>query len=255
MSLPEAAIACARIVERGDSLRFRTVMAAPVASRAPLFALYAFNVEVARAPWVTQEAMIAEMRLQWWRDAREEIAAGRPVRSHEVTTPLAEALSPETATMLDQLVAARRWDIYRDAFEDEAHFDAYINETAGHLMWALAMSLGARATAEGAVRDLAYAAGVAAFLRAVPALADAGRIPMLDGTPDGVRALAERAQQRLVRPKVPTVARPALWPAIGAKATLNQAMRDPMAVADNRLSQGVPPARLSASALTGRLWL
>ena len=255
MNLPEAAIACARIVERGDPLRFRTVMAAPVASRAPLFALYAFNVEVARAPWVTQEAMIAEMRLQWWRDALEEITQGRPVRSHEVTTPLADMLSPETAAMLDQLVAARRWDIYRDAFEDAAHFDAYINETAGHLMWAAALTLGAAPAAEDAVRDVAYAAGVAAFLRAVPALADAGRIPLIDGTPDGVRALAERAQQRLSRPKVSTEARAARWPAIGARATLAQAVRDPMAVADGRLSPGVPPARLSASALTGRLWL
>ena len=35
-------------------------MAAPVAARRVLFPLYAFNVEVARAPWVTQEAMIAE---------------------------------------------------------------------------------------------------------------------------------------------------------------------------------------------------
>mgnify|MGYP001795125890 CR=1 FL=1 len=39
MSLPDAAIACARIVERGDALRFRTVMAAPVQARATLFAL------------------------------------------------------------------------------------------------------------------------------------------------------------------------------------------------------------------------
>ena len=255
MNLPEAAIACARIVERGDPLRFRTVMAAPVASRAPLFALYAFNVEVARAPWVTQEAMIAEMRLQWWRDALEEIAEGRPVRSHEVTTPLADMLSPETAAMLDQLVATRRWDIYRDAFEDAAHFDAYINETAGHLMWAAALTLGAAPATENAVRDVAYAAGVAAFLRAVPALADAGRIPLIDGTPDGVRALAERAQQRLSRPKVPNAARAALWPAIGARATLAQAVRDPIAVADGRWSPGGPPAQLSASALTGRLWL
>ena len=255
MSLSEADIACARIVEKGDPLRFRTVMAAPVASRAPLFALYAFNVEVARAPWVTQEAMIAEMRLQWWRDALEEIAEGRKVRSHEVTTPLAAHLGTETAAMLDQLVAARRWDIYRDAFEDEAHFDNYLNETAGHLMWAAAKVLGAPETAESGVRSLAFGAGVAAFLRAVPALVDAGRIPLLDGTGAGLRALAGRAEARLVRPKVPTAARAALWPAVGARATLRQVIRDPMAVADGRLSPGVSAARLSASALTGRLWL
>ena len=60
--------ACAAMVARGDPDRFLAVMAAPVTVRARLLPLYAFNLEVARAPWVTDEALIAEMRLQWWRD-------------------------------------------------------------------------------------------------------------------------------------------------------------------------------------------
>ncbi len=80
--------ACAALVERGDPDRFMAVMAAPVPARARLFPLYAFNLEVARAPWVTQEPMIAEMRLQWWRDTVEALACGGPVRAHEVVAPL-----------------------------------------------------------------------------------------------------------------------------------------------------------------------
>ena len=72
----EDVIACAKLVERGDPLRFRAVMAAPSDLRPALFTLFAFNLEVARAPWVTKEAMIAEMRLQWWHDALGEIANG-----------------------------------------------------------------------------------------------------------------------------------------------------------------------------------
>ena len=53
--------ACAALVARGDPPRFRAAMAAPVAMRRLLFPLYAFNLEVARAPWVTQEPMIALM--------------------------------------------------------------------------------------------------------------------------------------------------------------------------------------------------
>ena len=74
--------ACAALVEKADPDRFRAAMAAPVAARAVLFPLYALNVEVTRAPWVTQEPMLAEMRLQWWRDALQEIADGGPVRRH-----------------------------------------------------------------------------------------------------------------------------------------------------------------------------
>lgn len=252
MSLPDEINACARVVEQGDPDRFRTVMAAPVAARHVLFPLYAFNVEVARAPWVTQEAMIAEMRLQWWRDALEEIEAGGSVRKHEVATPLAGILSPAQAAQLDVAVAARRWDIYRDAFEDQTHMDAYLDQTAGHLMWTAAQALGAPDSAEAAVRDVAFAAGCAAFLRAVPALADAGRIPLLDGTHDGLIALAWRAKGRLTPPNLPKSARAALWPALGAGKTLDQVIRDPSAVGDGRLMSAVTPFQLSWAVLTGR---
>ncbi|MFM7443344.1 MAG: squalene/phytoene synthase family protein, partial [Tabrizicola sp.] len=68
--------ACAELVSRGDPDRFRAVMAAPAFARAQLLPLYAFNLEVARAPWVTEEPLIAEMRLQWWRDVVENAASG-----------------------------------------------------------------------------------------------------------------------------------------------------------------------------------
>ena len=81
-------------------------MAAPVAAREKLFPIYAFNVEVARAPWVASEPMIGEMRLQWWRDALEEIAEGKGVRQHEVTTPLASVLDSDGARLFSGLAAA-----------------------------------------------------------------------------------------------------------------------------------------------------
>mgnify|MGYP003628551030 FL=1 len=109
-------------------------MAAPVAARRVLFPIYAFNVEVARAPWVTEEPMIAEMRLQWWRDALEEMASGGTVRRHEVTLPLADVVDGDGARALDRLVAARRWDVYKDGFEDAEHFKEYLDATAGELM-------------------------------------------------------------------------------------------------------------------------
>lgn len=252
MSLPEAIIPCARIVEKGDPDRFRTVMAAPVETRAVLFPLYAFNVEAARAPWVTQEAMIAEMRLQWWRDVLEEISTGATVRKHEVSTPLAALLSSAQAERLDVGVAARRWDIYKDPFEDQAHMDAYLDQTAGHLMWTACELLGAGPDAESGVRGVAYAVGVAAFLRAVPALVEHKRIPLLDGTHAGLADLAGRAKDRLTGQAVPKRARPALWPAIGAGRTLDQVIRDPAAVGEGRLRPAVPAMGLTWAALTGR---
>ncbi|MFY9244816.1 MAG: squalene/phytoene synthase family protein, partial [Roseicyclus sp.] len=110
--------ACADLVARGDPDRFRATMAGPLAARRVLFPLYAFNIEVSRAPWVTGEPIIAEMRLQFWRDVIEELAAGRPPRAHEVIAPLAQAIPQSVIGGLDRLVAARQWDIYSEAFAD-----------------------------------------------------------------------------------------------------------------------------------------
>lgn len=248
MTFDDDIIACAKIVERGDPLRFRTVMAAPVAARAALFPLYAFNVEVSRAPWVTQEPMIAEMRLQWWRDVLEEIQKGGPVRKHEVATPLSRILTPGLAQRLDGLVAARRWDVYKDSFEDMAHFDSYVDATAGELMWASASVLGQ--VEEPVVRDAAWAFGVAQFLRAIPGLEAAGRRPMIDGTSDGVRALAQRASDRWQSARqaqaVARAASPALWPASGAQKVLQAAVKHPADVAEGRLPEPRPALWLLA---------
>jgi phytoene/squalene synthetase len=107
--------ACANLVSRADPERFFAAMAAPIAARAVLLPVYAASIEVARAPWLTQEPMIAEMRLQWWRDVFEEIETGRP-RKHEVVDALAPVLGPKGAAALDAMVLARRWDIYKEGF-------------------------------------------------------------------------------------------------------------------------------------------
>jgi phytoene/squalene synthetase len=247
--------ACAALVEAGDPDRFLATMAAPPAARQVLFPLYAFNVEIARAPWVTSEPMIAEMRLQWWRDALEEMAEGRPVRRHEVTVPLAAAISAEAAALLDRSVLARRWDIYSDPFEDPAAFDAHIDATAGTLLWVAASGLGA--TDEPAVRAVGYAQGVANWLRAIPELEARGRIPLVDGTAEGVRTLASGALMRLSavrRDAIAPAARPALLAAWEARRILMLALKDPAAVIEGRLVQSPARKRLSLmiKSATGR---
>ncbi|MFN3147758.1 MAG: squalene/phytoene synthase family protein [Paracoccaceae bacterium] len=231
--------ACAEIVRRGDPDRFLAAMAAPPKARAVLFPVYAFNVEVSRAPWLTEEPMIAEMRLQWWRDVLEEIANGGPVRRHEVTEPLAEVLDPEGARLLDALIVARRWDIYKDPFENEAAFAAYIEATAGGLMWAASRALGAQG-GEAAVRDIGWAGGLAGWLRAIPDLESRGRKPLADGRMTAVAELAGQGLERLRRGRragVPVAARPAVLAGWQAGAILRQARRDPARVADGTLGQ------------------
>ena len=64
---------CADQVRRQDRERYLTALFAPAGRREDLFALYAFNLEVAKTAEVVSEAMVGRIRLQWWREAIEEI--------------------------------------------------------------------------------------------------------------------------------------------------------------------------------------
>jgi 15-cis-phytoene synthase len=253
--------ACAEIVEKGDPDRFAATMAAPPLSRGSLWPLYAANLEIGRAPWASSEPMVAEMRLQWWIDTIGDLAEGRVRPGHAVTEALAPMLSadPELARLLQSLAEARRWDCWRDPFEDRAAFDAYLDATSGNLMWAAARSLGAPATAEPAIRDFAWGAGLAGWFRAAPELEARGRIPFVDGRPESLAALAAVGRARIARARtatrfIPKHARPALWTGSGADRILVQAERDPARIAAGSL--GTSPLRkstcLALDALTGR---
>jgi len=236
--------ACAELVERGDPDRFLSAMTAPRDDRAALFVLYAFNLEVARAPWVTKEAMIAEMRLQWWADAIEEIYGDGDVRRHEVVTPLATLVADKglERTPFDRLIEARRWDIYKEPHKDQAAFDRYISDTSAGLMWLAAQALGAGAMHRDLVMDYGYAVGVAALFRAIPALENAQKYPLVDGTPSGVSALAKAALARLEGVKgLPTSASAALRSGWMAKYTVKLAARSPELVA----AGGLEPSEFS----------
>lgn len=218
-------------------------MTAPPAARARLFPLYAFNLEVARAPWASEEPMISEMRLQFWIDVVEDIGAGREPRSHEVATELAGVVRAASLPVenLAGLVEARRWDIYRDPFEDQAHFDRHIDETSGNLMWLAARALGADIQFEPLVREIAYACGVANWLRAVPELEARGRIPLLDGRPEGISALASGALTRFkaatrAKPKIARDIAPALRSGWQAEVLLKRAISAPHRVAGGGLN-------------------
>lgn len=250
---------CADLVHDGDRERFAATMAAPVDARPKLWPLYAANLEIARAPWAASEPMVAEMRLQWWIDTIDELANGADRRGHPVTEALAPLLraDPALAALLSGIAEARRWDCWREPFPDRAAFDAYLDQTAGNLMWAAARALGTPTDSERPIRDFAWGAGLAAYFRAVPELEARGRLPFSDGRPETLRALAAEGRSRmaLARSKgVPRVARPALWTGATAEAVLKQAEHDPRRIAEGRLGLSDLAGKwaLLARALIGR---
>lgn len=83
--------------------------AAGAEARRALAALYAFDNELGRAPRAASTPLVAEMRLAWWREVLEEIAADRAVRRHPVALALADAVQAYglDLVLLEGLVDAR----------------------------------------------------------------------------------------------------------------------------------------------------
>jgi phytoene synthase len=59
--------AVAELVRRHDRDRYMTALFAPAARREALFALYAFNYEIARVREAVTQPTLGQIRLQWWR--------------------------------------------------------------------------------------------------------------------------------------------------------------------------------------------
>ncbi|MGZ8323236.1 MAG: squalene/phytoene synthase family protein, partial [Rhodoplanes sp.] len=57
---------CEALVRAADKDRFLASLFAPAERRRRLFALYAFNAEIARVREVVRTPIAGEIRLQWW---------------------------------------------------------------------------------------------------------------------------------------------------------------------------------------------
>ncbi|MGH7100603.1 MAG: phytoene/squalene synthase family protein, partial [Stellaceae bacterium] len=168
----------AALVRRHDPDRFRTALFAPAERREALFALYAFNCEIARVRERVSIAALGQIRLQWWREAIAEIFAGAPARRHEVIGPLAAAIR---AFSLDRahfetLIEAREADLDDRPPPSLAALEAYAEKSSAPLVALTLAVLGVdNAAASEAGREVGTGYALAGLLRAMPFQARAGR--------------------------------------------------------------------------------
>lgn len=220
-SLAEAA----RRVEQGDPDRFAATMATPAALRDRLWPLYAANIEIARAPWVSSEPMIGEMRLQWWVDGLEALAATGRAPDHEIGASLLPLRA--CAAGLARIAEARRRDCWREGFSTAEALNDYLRATSGELFSLAGEALGSVETE--ALRDYGTAAGMAAWLRAAPELSLRGWQPLPESG-EGAGALAGAALAGLTAAEkrlrhADRAARMAILPAWQARSVLRRALR------------------------------
>ena len=161
------------MLRRQDHDRYLTCLFSPAGPRAALFALYAFNLEVAKTAEVVSERMLGQIRLQWWRDAIAGIYEGQP-RAHEVVDALAAAIARHDLSRVhfERLIDAREADLAPEGPADLKVLEDYARETSARLLWLVLEALEAEAGEGGPAHRAAEAVGIAwaltGLLRAVP---------------------------------------------------------------------------------------
>lgn len=160
--------ALSALIRRVDEDRWLASRFAPAAGRAKLMALYALNHEIAHAAEAAREPGLGAIRLQWWREALGEIAAGAPARAHPALTAL-QAHAPSMAAPLRALVDAREADLDAAPFPDWAALERYVDATAGLLMAQGVAACGGSVASDAQrafVRDAGRAWGFTGLMRA-----------------------------------------------------------------------------------------
>lgn len=159
---------CAATVRRYDPDRYVASLLLPAAARPALWAVYAFNYEVARSREVVTDAPLGRIRLQWWREALDEaIRPENPQFHHEILRPLAAYIHANAlgAEEFHALIDAREADMDPGAVSGAVALEEYAVATNLPLLRLSARLCGEDAGAP-ALRDAAGAYGLVGLLRA-----------------------------------------------------------------------------------------
>ena len=159
---------CAATVRRYDPDRYVASLLLPAAARPALWAVYAFNYEVARSREVVTDAPLGRIRLQWWREALDEaVRPENPQFHHEILRPLAAHIHANALPVAEfhAVIDAREADMEPGAVSGAAGLEAYAVATNLPLLRLSARICG-EVGGEEALRAAAGAYGLVGLLRA-----------------------------------------------------------------------------------------
>jgi phytoene synthase len=156
-------------VRKTDYDRYLSALFARAEARPHLFALYAFNHEIAKTAETVSQPVLGLVRLNWWRETVQEIYTGR-VREHDVAQALAKTVEARALprALIDAMIDARESDLEETPFADLAQMKAYADATSGNLMRLAARSLGAGDALDKAAYEAGVAYALTGLLRALP---------------------------------------------------------------------------------------
>jgi|tagenome__1003787_1003787.scaffolds.fasta_scaffold20894969_2 phytoene synthase len=155
---------CETLVRAADKDRYLATLFAPAEKRGALFALYAFNAEIASVRERARAPMPGEIRLQWWRDVINGVRT-----SEAAANPVTAALSDTIARFelpkprLLDLIEAHAFDLYDDPMPTFQALEGYVRRTSGTIFDIAERIAGGPATYAAERAGFAY--GLTALLR------------------------------------------------------------------------------------------
>jgi phytoene synthase len=173
-----------------DWERFICALFAPAERRQAVFAILAFNAELARTRSVVTEPILGQMRLQWWRDALARVFddAGKVPVGNPLLAEFAAAIHRHhlPRPVIEAMIDARSADLEDAPHEDLEALLAYAGATSGGVTELTLHALGAyqstgqgtaetHATIRRAGAQLGTAWALIGLIRASDALAGEGR--------------------------------------------------------------------------------
>jgi len=169
---------CAELVRTHDFARYAATLFLPAASRRPVLALYAFNVELSRIRDHITQPLPGEVRLQWWRDLIESEARGS-AEANPVAAELLVAIGQHDLPreQLSRFVDARVFDLYDDPMPSLDVLERYCGDTASRLFALTARILGeVSEEVEHVAHHAGIAQGLADVIAALPVHASRGQL-------------------------------------------------------------------------------
>ena len=220
---------CQDLVAKADKDRFLSCLFAPQDARPHLFALYAFNIEIARIREAVSEPQVGLVRQQWWLDTLDGIYAGRE-QDHPVAQALVKAIAkgelPKHA--LQNLIIAREFDLFDDPMPTLADLEGYLGETSSSLIQLAALILGKGAAEAAGLAGVAF--GLAGVLRLQKARYLPSDMVQNFGQRETITQLCAHARKRLkeaqaLQGSIPASAIPAFLPVSLTKLYLSRIER------------------------------
>lgn len=160
---------CGALVRDYDRDRFLISLFAPADRQEALWALFAFNHEIAKTREVVSDATLGRIRLQWWMDAIRNFYESGVVPEHEILKPLCAAIQKYQLPMEDfaTLIAARNFDLDARTFDNIDECLSYA-EASSVPLWALAVRMEGFDPAYEPVQAVGLNYAIAGILRAAP---------------------------------------------------------------------------------------